>query len=69
VWPTRDPKGGGNYDLASAIRIRAGAHSFEAKAFNIVASGFFDRAMRDELAMLGRTRSAYWTRARGPSRW
>jgi nitrilase len=53
VWPTRDPKGGGNYDLAGAIRIRAGAHSFEAKAFNIVASGVLDRAMRDELATLG----------------
>jgi len=54
VWPTRDPKSGGNYDLAAAIRIRAGAHSFEAKAFNIVASGIFDAAMREELATLGR---------------
>ena len=56
VWPTRDPRGGGgaNYDLASAIRIRAGAHSFEAKAFNIVASGFMDAAMREELATLGK---------------
>ena len=53
VWPTRDPRGGGNYDLAAAIRIRAGAHSFEAKAFNIVASGFLDGAMREELATLG----------------
>jgi aliphatic nitrilase len=53
VWPTRDPRGGGNYDLASAIRIRAGAHSFEAKAFNIVASGFLDGPMREELAALG----------------
>jgi len=55
VWPTRDPRGGGgaNYDLAGAIRIRAGAHSFEAKAFNIVASGFMDAAMREELATLG----------------
>jgi nitrilase len=53
VWPTRDPGRGGNYDLAGAIRIRAGAHSFEAKAFNIVASGVFDAAMRDELATLG----------------
>jgi nitrilase len=53
VWPTRDPRGGGNYDLAAAIRIRAGAHSFEAKAFNIVASGFLDAAMREELATLG----------------
>ena len=52
VWPTRDPKAGGNYDLANAIRIRAGAHSFEAKAFNVVASGFMDKPMRDALAAL-----------------
>ena len=50
VWPTRDPRGGGNYDLASAIRIRAGAHSFEAKVFNIVASGYLDARMRERLA-------------------
>lgn len=52
VWPTRDPRSGGNYDLAAAIRIRAGAHAFEAKCFNIVASGFMDTAMRDALASL-----------------
>lgn len=52
AWPTRDPKGGGNYDLAAAIRVRAGAHSFEAKCFTIVASGFMDKAMRDQLAGL-----------------
>ena len=46
VWPTRDPRGGGNYDLPGAIRIRAGAHSFEAKAFNIVASGYMDGRIR-----------------------
>ena len=52
VWPTRDPKAGGNYDLAGAIRIRAGAHAFEAKCFNVVASGFMDKPMRDALAGL-----------------
>jgi len=52
VWPTRDPRGGGNYDLAAAIRIRAGAHSFEAKVFTIVVSGFMDAAMRDELGAI-----------------
>ena len=52
VWPSHDPKEGGNYDLANAIRIRAGAHSFEAKCFTVVASGFMDKAMRDELAKL-----------------
>ena len=38
VWPTHDPAANDRYDLASAIRIRAGAHSFEAKVFNIVAA-------------------------------
>jgi len=52
VWPTRDPKGGGNYDLASAIRIRVGAHSFEGKVFNVVASGFMDAKMRETLGSL-----------------
>ncbi len=52
VWPTRDPNEDGNYDLAGAIRIRAGAHSFEAKVFNVVASGFMDAAMREALGAL-----------------
>lgn len=43
VWPTHDPSEGGNYDLAAAIRIRAGAHSFEGKLFNVVASAFLDK--------------------------
>lgn len=50
VWPTRDPGQGGNYDLAQAIRIRAGAHAFEGKVFNIVVSGFMDGPMMKELA-------------------
>ena len=49
VWPSHGP-GERNYDLAHAIRLRAGAHSFEAKAFNIVSSGFMDKAMFDFLA-------------------
>lgn len=44
VWPTREPGDAGRYDLASAIRIRAGAHSFEGKVFNVVASAVLDRA-------------------------
>ncbi|RZO09409.1 carbon-nitrogen hydrolase family protein [Pseudomonas moorei] len=39
-WPTHPAGSAGGYDLASAIRIRSGAHSFEAKCFTIVASGF-----------------------------
>lgn len=52
AWPTRDPRDGGNYNLENAIRIRAGAHSFEAKSFNVVASGYMDRAMREYLSGL-----------------
>lgn len=44
VWPTRPSNEAGRYDLASAIRIRAGAHSFEGKVFNIVSSGFLDKS-------------------------
>jgi aliphatic nitrilase len=52
VWPTRDPKEGGNYDIANAIRIRAGAHAFEAKCFNIACASFMDKYMREALAGL-----------------
>jgi aliphatic nitrilase len=51
IWPSHAP-GESAYDLAHAIRLRAGAHSFEAKAFNIVSSGFMDTAMFDFLAAL-----------------
>jgi aliphatic nitrilase len=54
VWPTRPPEGPGNYDLAQAIRIRAGAHAFEAKAFNLVASSCVDQTVRHAIeAALG----------------
>jgi aliphatic nitrilase len=55
VWPTRPPDGPGNYDLAQAIRIRAAAHAFEAKVFNVVASSCVDQTMRHAIeAALGR---------------
>jgi len=50
IWPTRPPGEAGAYDIESAIRIRAGGHSFEGKVFNIVASAHFDRATRDAVA-------------------
>jgi aliphatic nitrilase len=54
VWPTRPPEGPGNYDLAQAIRIRAGAHAFEAKVFNVVASSCVDDTLRHAIeAALG----------------
>jgi nitrilase len=52
VWPTRPANEPGRYDLASAIKIRAGAHSFEGKVFNIVSSGFLDQRTMKELGEL-----------------
>jgi aliphatic nitrilase len=46
MWPTRRPGGGGNFNNVAANRIRASAHSFEAKAFGIVTAGYMDAAMR-----------------------
>ena len=50
AWPTRPPDGPGNYDLAQAIRIRAGAHAVEAKVFNIVAASCVDQTLRQAIA-------------------
>jgi len=50
IWPTRPSDEKGGYDLRRAIEIRAGAHSFEAKAFNIVSSSVVDVGMRESLA-------------------
>jgi predicted amidohydrolase len=49
AWPTRPPGHGAAYDLARAIEIRAGAHAFEAKAFNIVCSAVLDGTARAAL--------------------
>lgn len=49
VWPTRPAGEPGGYDLEQAIRIRAGAHAFEAKVFNVVASACVDETMRRQL--------------------
>jgi aliphatic nitrilase len=46
MWPTRRPSGGGNFNNVAANRIRASAHSFEAKAFGVVTAGFMDAPMR-----------------------
>lgn len=50
AWPTRPVSETGGYNIRRAIEIRAGSHSFEAKVFNIVASGCIDMGMRDALA-------------------
>ena len=52
IWPTHGVPAGATYDLKHAIQLRAGAHAFEGKVFNIVASGFLDQKARDELAEL-----------------
>jgi aliphatic nitrilase len=49
IWPTRNPTGSGNYNNLEANRIRASAHSFEAKCFGIVCAGFMDKPMVDFL--------------------
>jgi nitrilase len=49
LWPTRRPATGGNFNNVAANRLRAGAHSFEAKAFGIVSAGYMDAEMRDFL--------------------
>lgn len=53
IWPTHEPSANDRYDLASAIRIRAGAHSFEAKAFNVVAAARLDETAYQVLGVLG----------------
>ncbi|MCC6781100.1 MAG: carbon-nitrogen hydrolase family protein [Hyphomicrobiales bacterium] len=47
IWPTRPPSEAGAYDLRRAIEIRAGAHAFEGKVFNIVSSSFLDRGTKE----------------------
>lgn len=60
VWPTRVPPptttvetststatGPRNYDAGSASRLRAAAHSFEAKAFGVMCSAYLDQEAID----------------------
>ena len=53
IWPTHVPSAADRYDLAAAIRIRAGAHCFEAKVFNVVAAARIDHTVDDTLQQLG----------------
>jgi len=52
IWPTRVPGDATAYDIEEAIRIRAGAHAFEAKCFVLVASACLDRDATQALSML-----------------
>jgi len=49
IWPTKRPASGDNYDNLAANKIRASAHSFEAKAFGIVSASILDAYTRDFL--------------------
>ncbi|WP_167579517.1 carbon-nitrogen hydrolase family protein [Roseibium algicola] len=42
VWPFRDPRTSAAYDMSEATRIRAAAHSFEAKVYTVVSTSMFD---------------------------
>lgn len=58
VAPSLNPDGTGGYDIQDGIRIRAAAHSFEAKVFNIVAGSPFDATARKYLERIGAERLA-----------
>lgn len=45
-----------NYDMPEAIRIRAGAHSFEGKVFTIVACSAMSNEIRDSLSTTSKAR-------------
>ena len=64
VWPTRPSNQPGRYDLAAAIRIRAGAHSFEGKVFNIVSSASSTNQPSTHCRALARRRLKLSNRAR-----
>jgi nitrilase len=54
VWPSRDSAEDAKpYNLENAIRIRAGAHAFEAKVFNLVVSAALDASTCEVVASLG----------------
>lgn len=50
AWPSRRRGAGRNYDLTRAIEIRAAAHAFEGKVFNVVAAGVVDEAVIEAMA-------------------
>jgi len=52
IWPTRVPGQDRAYDIEEAIRIRAGAHAFEAKCFVLVASACLDRVATEAMSAL-----------------
>ena len=47
IWPTKKPSSGENFDNLAANKIRASAHSFEAKAFGIISASTLDDCAKD----------------------
>lgn len=50
LWPFQRPQEGNSYNIAEAIKLRAAAHSFEGKVFNIVSSGLLDEDAIQQLS-------------------
>lgn len=50
LWPFQRPEKGKYYNLTNAITIRAAAHAFEGKVFNIVSSGVLDDDAIEQIA-------------------
>ncbi|RFU64967.1 carbon-nitrogen hydrolase family protein [Peribacillus glennii] len=50
VWPFQRPEEGKSYNLTNAITLRAAAHAFEGKVFNIVSSGVLDEDAIQQLS-------------------
>lgn len=50
IWPFQRPEKGKSYNLTNAITLRAAAHAFEGKVFNIVSSGVLDEDAIEQLA-------------------
>lgn len=66
AWPSRRPGEGRAYDLTRAIEIRAAAHAFEGKVFNVVASGVLDPAAVAALAAVDPSVEAIFAAAPAP---
>jgi nitrilase len=49
-WPFQRPESGKGYNLTNAITLRAAAHSFEGKVFNIVSSSVLDEDAINQLS-------------------
>jgi nitrilase len=51
VWPFQRPEVGKSYNLTNAITLRAAAHAFEGKVFNIVSAGVLDEQAITDISL------------------